>query len=785
MLRHVFAFALFGVLSSLAPASPVQAAGAANAAIVVMSPDYPPAEWIPASPSNYTVSDRPDSYQVNMIVIHDIEGSYLSAVTAFQDRTRRASAHYVISRTGRTTQMVLEKDIAWHAGNWDYNTRSIGIEHEGYASLGNFTVAEYKASAKVAASICSRWGVPMDRKHVIGHYQVPDPNNPTLFGGLEHHTDPGPYWNWTYYMSLARSYASTLPSPPHMGPDPKAASVEGGVNLSWQPAQTCTAPITGYSVVGTPGNISLTLPATITSVWIPGLTDGVSYSFTVTATNAQGTSSLTSNIAIPGRGCTAAILTGNVSSPRPAGASTTFTATSTTCNSPEYAYWVKAPGHHWSLQRDYGGDVWSWNTTGLAPGVYQLDVWARQRGSGNLYDTYGLTTYTLSPSGCQNAGLASDLAPPQLLGTKVTFTATSKGCSSPQYRFLLLPPGGSWAVVQPYSTTTTWLLDSSKYPSGNFQVGVWVRQAGSSSRYQSWFLTTYWIHAASGCVVSGLHPSVASPQVVGAPVTFTPRQTGCANQYKFWLLPPNGKWMVVQKYGVGFTWTWNTGAYGPGIYQVSVWEGSSSTPSSHESYAITTFTLDPAGCASTTLSPSTAPPQTPGTTITLTASSTGCSSPTYEFWLLPPGGALTIERGYGDASWDWNTTGFAPGLYWVGVWARQAGSIAKYDTYFTGSFQLTVPLCTSATLGASPQASGTAITFTASSSGCSAPRYEFWEQAPGGVWKVVQSWDTGATFSWNSTGAPVGDYNFAVTALATGSPGPYDSYALATFSINS
>jgi hypothetical protein len=188
------------------------------------------------------------------------------------------------------------------------------------------------------------------------------------------------------------------------------------------------------------------------------------------------------------------------------------------------------------------------------------------------------------------------------------------------------------------------------------------------------------------------------------------------------------------------------------------------------------------------LSPSTTTPQAPGTTITLTASSTGCSSPTYEFWLLPPGGAWTIERGYGGASWDWNTTGLAPGVYQVNAWARQADSTAIYDTYFVGSLQLAVPLCTSATIDASPpspQASGTAITFSATSSGCSAPRYEFWDQAPGGVWKVVQSWGTGATFSWSSTGAPVGDYNFAVTVLATGSAGPYDSYALTTFSINS
>jgi Fibronectin type III domain len=587
-------------------------------------------------------------------------------------------------------------------------------------------------------------------------------------------------------VNLARSYASTLPSPPVMGPDPMAASAEGGVNLSWQRAQSCTAPITGYTVTGTPGNISMTLPPTTTSVWIPGLTDGVSYTFTVTATNVQGTSSLTSNTTIPGPGCTSAAITGNASSPRLAGASTVFTVTSTTCNSPEYAYWVRAPGHYWTLMRDYGGNVWTWTTGGLAPGTYQIEVWARQTGSGKQYDTYGLTTYVLLPSSCQNAGLASSVPAPQVLGTKVTFTASSTACSSPQYQFLLQRPGGSWTVVQPYSGMTTWQFDSAKYGSGIFQVGVWVRQAGSSSRYQSWFASSYLIHAAGGCIVSALNPSAASPQAVGTQVTFTAQKTGCVNQYKFWLMAPGGTWRIVLQYGTASTWVWNTAAYGAGIYQVGVWEGRSSTPSRYESYAITTFTLAPPACASTNLSVSADPPQTPGGTITLTATATGCTSPSYEFWVQPPGGAWTIARPWGSSTFGWNTAGLAPGEYQVGVWARRAGSTASYEAYFIRSFQLTVPACTSATIAAnpaSPQAAGTAVTFTATSSGCSSLNYEFWEQAPGGIWKVVQPWG-GTTFGWSSTGAAIGDYNFAVMARATGSADPYDTYATTTFSIN-
>src|SRR5207249_3178885 len=158
----------------------------------------------------------PHDYGVDMIVIHDIEGSYGSAIQAFQDPNRAGSAHYVVSTKGQVAQMVLEKDVAWHAGNWDYNTRAIGIEHEGFAwTPGWYTTAEYQASAHISASICSRWGVPMDRQHVIGHNEVPDPDHPGLYGGSDHHTDPGPYWDWTQYMSLAQQYASTLPSPPH------------------------------------------------------------------------------------------------------------------------------------------------------------------------------------------------------------------------------------------------------------------------------------------------------------------------------------------------------------------------------------------------------------------------------------------------------------------------------------------------------------------------------------------------------------------------------------------
>ncbi|MET7692955.1 peptidoglycan recognition family protein [Streptomyces sp. NPDC005483] len=156
--------------------------------------DHPLAEWQPATPSNFTASDRPWSYHVDRVVIHVTQTSYTDALDIFRNPAKAVSAHYVVrSADGHVAQCVREADVAWHAGNWDYNTRSIGIEHEGWVDKpAYFTEALYQESAKLTAGICERYGIPRDRSHIIGHYEVPGTD----------HTDPGPYWDWERYLSM-------------------------------------------------------------------------------------------------------------------------------------------------------------------------------------------------------------------------------------------------------------------------------------------------------------------------------------------------------------------------------------------------------------------------------------------------------------------------------------------------------------------------------------------------------------------------------------------------------
>ncbi len=150
---------------------------------------------------NYDPANRPaDGNHVRYIVIHDTEGSYDGTVQWFQDPVAYTSAHYVIrSSDGAVTQMVHTKDVAWHAGNWNINAESIGIEHEGVAVDGAtwYTDAMYRSSAKLVRYLANRYHIPLDRQHILGHDDVAGDGN-----YANSHWDPGPFWDWDRYLSL-------------------------------------------------------------------------------------------------------------------------------------------------------------------------------------------------------------------------------------------------------------------------------------------------------------------------------------------------------------------------------------------------------------------------------------------------------------------------------------------------------------------------------------------------------------------------------------------------------
>jgi N-acetyl-anhydromuramyl-L-alanine amidase AmpD len=166
----------------------------------------PPLVWHPADESNYSAANR-WAGGIDMIVIHVTQGAWSSAINWFKTPNSEASAHYVIrSEDGEIAQCVSDQNIAWHAGNWSVNKVSIGIEHEGFIDDPKwFTDQLYDSSARLVAYLCIRYGIPINRQHVIGHDEVP--GCPGEGGGVDCHTDPGQWWWWDHYMRLVRQYA--------------------------------------------------------------------------------------------------------------------------------------------------------------------------------------------------------------------------------------------------------------------------------------------------------------------------------------------------------------------------------------------------------------------------------------------------------------------------------------------------------------------------------------------------------------------------------------------------
>lgn len=127
----------------------------------------------PAHVNNY--SRGRNGRKPELIVIHLMAGSMGGTASWFGNPESGVSAHYGVSEAGAVHQYVSEFDTAYHAGDWDVNQTSVGIEHEGMHPLEGFwspTPEQFRASAELAAKICKRWGITPSRETIIPHSQV-------------------------------------------------------------------------------------------------------------------------------------------------------------------------------------------------------------------------------------------------------------------------------------------------------------------------------------------------------------------------------------------------------------------------------------------------------------------------------------------------------------------------------------------------------------------------------------------------------------------------------------
>ena len=193
-------------------------------AVHAAQPDYPGALWNSAYPGHWYTTGNGHYF----VVEHDTELYYEATLSYFQQSGTEASINYCVNSlhngsddqghvennpndapAGEITQMVEEQYWAWHVVCW--NRWMFGTEHEGFAtSPAWYSDAMYQASGALTRYLCDKYNIPKDRNHIIGHDEWQNPawvswmtdNWPQIDTTCNTHHDPGPYWDWTKFMSI-------------------------------------------------------------------------------------------------------------------------------------------------------------------------------------------------------------------------------------------------------------------------------------------------------------------------------------------------------------------------------------------------------------------------------------------------------------------------------------------------------------------------------------------------------------------------------------------------------
>src|SRR5260370_14876048 len=102
----------------------------------------------------------------------------------------------------------------------------------------------------------------------------------------------------------------------------------------------------------------------------------------------------------------------------------------------------------------------------------------------------------------RRGGVSVGSRPPPAVpsGGSAPSSASASGCpdANPVYQFWVLAPGASsWTIVQAYSTSNTFLWNTTGKVKGNYQVAVWVRDASSGGAASNAFGTWDGFNSAS------------------------------------------------------------------------------------------------------------------------------------------------------------------------------------------------------------------------------------------------------------------------------------------------
>ena len=105
----------------------------------------------------YSHMEGRDGIDIRHIVLHHNAGVRQSGETVakFWERSG-TSAHYQVEDDGTVVQIVHDWDTAFHAGDWNENLCSIGIEHANISGAPDWELSEetIRSGGKLTGALC-------------------------------------------------------------------------------------------------------------------------------------------------------------------------------------------------------------------------------------------------------------------------------------------------------------------------------------------------------------------------------------------------------------------------------------------------------------------------------------------------------------------------------------------------------------------------------------------------------------------------------------------------------
>lgn len=225
--------------------------------------------------------------------------------------------------------------------------------------------------------------------------------------------------------------------------------------------------------------------------------------------------------------------------------------------------WIEAQA--WSTSPTH-----TWTPGSTDVGTQIVQVWARNAESTAPYDAWkdgdAVSVYALPVV----ESLTPDRTAPYAVGTPITWTATTSGGIGPlQYQFFRMKDGGSWALVQAWSTSNRCTWTPAASDTGTHVIQVWVRNAASTATYDAAFNSNEVVVTAP-VVIMAVSIDRSSPVAVGATVTWTAQTAGGVGPLQFQFLRSlnGGPWILAQAWSTSNALTWTPTARDTGTHVV-------------------------------------------------------------------------------------------------------------------------------------------------------------------------------------------------------------------------